>query len=112
MISILIYNQRLYIIINRRVKMYGLLTYPLDVIKTNRILQTNLAKEGADSIPRELSVLYEKGAFSKGLFRGILPVFAISWLPIVTGSQNFLFSLGFGSIFGSILMNPLNILSV
>ena len=57
--------------------MYSLLTYPLDVIKTNRILQTSLAKEGADSVPRELSVLYEKGAFSKGLFRGILPIMAV-----------------------------------
>ena len=92
--------------------MYGLLTYPLDVIKTNRILQTSLAKEGADSIPRELSVLYEKGAFAKGLYRGFLPVMAISLFPSISGNQNFIWGMGFGSIFGSILINPLNILSV
>jgi hypothetical protein len=40
---------------------FPLLTYPLDIIKTNRILQTSLAKEGAESIPREFLALYEKG---------------------------------------------------
>lgn len=52
--------------------MYSFLTYPLDVIKTNRILQTNLSKEGADSIPRELSILFEKGQFQRGLYRGFV----------------------------------------
>ena len=52
--------------------MYTALTYPLDVIKTNRILQTTLTKEGAESIPKEFLVLYEKGGLSRGLFRGFL----------------------------------------
>lgn len=56
--------------------MYTFLTYPLDVIKTNRILQTNLAKEGAERIPRELLSLYAKGSFQHGLFRGFLYVYA------------------------------------
>jgi hypothetical protein len=43
--------------------MYAALTYPLDVIKTNRILQTSLAKEGGESLPRELATLFEKGGF-------------------------------------------------
>ena len=42
---------------------FALLTYPLDIIKTNRILQTSLSKEGGESLPRELSTLFEKGAF-------------------------------------------------
>ena len=41
--------------------MYSVLTYPLDIIKTNRILQTSLSKEGAESIPKEFTALYEKG---------------------------------------------------
>lgn len=52
--------------------MYALLTYPLDIIKTNRILQTSLSKEGAESIPKEFTALYEKGGLNRGLFRGLL----------------------------------------
>lgn len=48
------------------------LTYPLDVIKTNRILQTSLSKEGAENIPKEFLALYEKGGLNRGLFRGLL----------------------------------------
>ena len=48
-----------------------MLTYPLDIIKTNRILQTSLSREGAESIPREFTALYEKGGLSRGLFRGL-----------------------------------------
>lgn len=50
--------------------MYSILTYPLDIIKTNRILQTSLSKEGAESIPKEFIALYEKGGLQRGLFRG------------------------------------------
>jgi Mitochondrial carrier protein len=52
--------------------MYTVLTYPLDIIKTNRILQTSLSKEGAESIPKEFTALYEKGGLHRGLFRGLL----------------------------------------
>jgi hypothetical protein len=54
------------------------LTYPLDVIKTNRIIQTSLSREGAESIPKEFLALYEKGALSRGLYRGLLPGLAAS----------------------------------
>lgn len=53
--------------------MYSCLTYPLEVIKTNRILQTSLAKEGAERIPREILSLQEKGNLYRGLFRGFAP---------------------------------------
>jgi hypothetical protein len=52
--------------------MYSALSYPLDIIKTNRILQTSLSKENAESIPREFTALYEKGGLSRGLFRGFV----------------------------------------
>lgn len=52
--------------------MYAFLTYPLEVIKTNRILNTSLAREGGESIPRELVALYERGGLTRGLFRGLL----------------------------------------
>ena len=41
--------------------MYSLITYPLDVIKTNRILASSLSKEGGETIPKEFVVLFEKG---------------------------------------------------
>jgi len=50
--------------------MFAYITYPLDVIKTNRILQTSLAKEGAERIPREILSLQERGNVYNGLFRG------------------------------------------
>ena len=50
--------------------MMQFLLYPLDVIKTNRIVQSNLAKEGVESIPREFFALYEKGGLQLGAMRG------------------------------------------
>ena len=50
--------------------MYGFLTYPFDVIKTNRILGTSLSKEGGESITREAVNLFERGEFRRGLYRG------------------------------------------
>ena len=52
--------------------MLSILTYPLDVIKTNRILQTPLTKECGESIPREFNALYARGGLSTGLYRGFL----------------------------------------
>ena len=55
--------------------MYQFLTYPLDVIKTNRILGTPLAKEAGEAIPKEFLTLYELGMFRTGLYRGFAPFF-------------------------------------
>ena len=49
---------------------YQFLTYPLDVIKTNRIVQSSLAKEGVESVPREFMALYDKGGLQLGAMRG------------------------------------------
>lgn len=50
--------------------LYQVLTYPLDVIKTNRILETSLAKQGVESTLREYVGLFDKGGFQLGLMRG------------------------------------------
>jgi hypothetical protein len=89
---------------------FPLLTYPLDIIKTNRILQTSLAKEGAESIPKEFLALYEKGGMKQGLYRGFLIGFLAASLqgPISGDAKT-------GALAGlalSVLTNPLNILQV
>jgi hypothetical protein len=58
--------------------MLALLTYPFDVIKTNRILNTPLSKEAGHNMGREFVSLYEQGGLSRGAFRGMsLPILAI-----------------------------------
>ena len=56
--------------------MLTLLATPFDVIKTNRILETSLAKEAKNDLGRELSTLYEHGGLQKGLFRDFSVTFA------------------------------------
>ena len=85
--------------------MYALLTYPLDVIKTNRILQTSLSKEGQESIPRELVALYERGGFQRGAFRGFLMgvIAAFAYQPM---TENYLRTGFLGSLGATALINP------
>lgn len=89
---------------------FPLLTYPLDIIKTNRILQTSIAKESAESIPREFLALYEKGGMKQGLYRGFLIGFLAASLqgPLSNDGRS-------GTVAGlalSVITNPLNILQV
>ena len=49
--------------------MYSFITYPLDVIKTNRILETALSKE--NSVSKEFVALYENAGLQKGVMRGL-----------------------------------------
>ena len=51
--------------------MLHLLTYPLDVMKTNRILQTNLALECEEFAPKEIVALFERGGLRHGAMRGL-----------------------------------------
>ncbi len=89
--------------------MYSVLTYPLDIIKTNRILQTSLSKEGAESIPKEFTALYEKGGLSRGLFRG----FVIAYLAAFSQGQLTNPATGaVGAIAVTTICNPLSILNV
>lgn len=83
--------------------MYSVLTYPLDIIKTNRILQTSLSREGAESIPKEFTALYEKGGLSRGLFRGLFAAY------LAANIQGILSNPHTGSLGGiglSIICNP------
>ena len=89
---------------------FPLLTYPLDIIKTNRILQTSIAKEGAESIPREFLALYEKGGLKQGLYRGFLIGFLAASIqgPFSNDAQ----SSAVAGLALSVITNPLNILQV
>ena len=51
--------------------MLHVLTYPLDVMKTNRILQTNLAVECEEFAPKEIVALFERGGLQHGAMRGL-----------------------------------------
>lgn len=53
--------------------MYNFITYPFDVIKTNRIVGSTFAKEATENLPREIIALHEHGELSRGLYRGLLP---------------------------------------
>ena len=57
--------------------LYHLLTYPLDVIKTNRILESKLVPQQVQAIPREAVEIFERGGLQKGLMRGMMMSMAI-----------------------------------
>ena len=42
--------------------MYQFIAYPLDVVKTNRIIGSQISKEAGENLPREMLTLYERGA--------------------------------------------------
>ena len=88
--------------------MYSVLTYPLDIIKTNRILQTSLSKEGAESIPKEFTALYEKGGLNRGLFRGLIVGYLAAQMQTPVSSSTGLL----GAVGISVLTNPFSILQV
>ena len=91
--------------------MFALLTYPMDVIKTNRILQTTLSRENGESLNREFLSLYEKGGLQKGLYRGFLLAF------LAANAQGPLYNSrpqgdAFLGILFTLIHNPLQILQV
>jgi hypothetical protein len=90
--------------------MFGIITYPFDVIKTNRILQTSFSKEAGESLPREFTSLHERGGLAKGLFRGVVPtlfMFANLHEHAIRPEAQFII----GS-FATIAYNPLAIMQV
>ena len=54
--------------------MFFLYGNPLDVIKTNRMVQSEFSKAAGDNLATELALLWERGAFRNGVFRGVVPV--------------------------------------
>ena len=93
--------------------MYGVLSYPLDVIKTNRILDTPLAREAGQSLPKEFLALHERGALRNGLYRAYLPYLMMS--PIAhkmyqhtQSGDSLTMALAIGA--GTVMMNPFSVL--
>ena len=54
------------------------IAFPLDVVKTNRILNTSFNKECGENLGRELMTLFERGQFRSGLYRGFIPFLMIT----------------------------------
>ena len=54
--------------------MYAFLTYPLDVVKTNRIVGSQVTREAGENLPRELVSVYERGTMQTGFYRGLAPL--------------------------------------
>ena len=56
--------------------LYSSITYALDVIKTNRILENPLVERASANIADELGSLHDVGRFRDGLYRGFIPFIA------------------------------------
>ena len=56
--------------------MFSLYGNALDVVKTNRIVQNEFSKTAGDNLANEMALLWERGAFRNGLFRGMVPLIA------------------------------------
>lgn len=88
--------------------MYGVLSYPLDVIKVNRIVQSSFAKENGENLPRELVSLYERGLVEKGLYRGL--VFGFLFAVVSASTSSILPASITAGVLGSVVGNPFAIL--
>ena len=83
--------------------------YPLDVVKTNRIVNSSLAKEGVESVPRELMALHAKGGLATGsLFRGASMSIGLAAVYTHCSSQ----SLSLSVPLITALQQPFNVLQV
>ena len=87
--------------------MYQFLTYPLDVIKTNRIVNSPLTKGAGENLPREFVALYERGAVGQGLYRGLLPGLGATffWKEVANQSRNGLPVVTL--LLGTLTLNPI-----
>lgn len=92
--------------------MYTFLAYPLDVIKTNRILLTSFSKKGGESIPKELVALYERGPFYKELYRGFLFYFLASSVEATLSATTQTYKKLMYGIVATAIANPLNVFLV
>ena len=89
--------------------MYQYIAYPLEVAKTNRILNTNFNKECSENLGKELVAMYERGSFRNGAYRGMLPLFGITAIYNTCGG--FKFDVGGLSLVAcTTLAQPLNTL--
>ena len=51
----------------------------LNVVATNRIVQNEFSQTAGENIANEVSLLWERGSFRHGIFRGLAPVFACTF---------------------------------
>ena len=91
--------------------MFTCLTYPLQVISTNRIVGSSLTKEAGENLPKEFLKLYERGEMKRGLFRGFLPTLAFGFCWSETGYQTVLHYPVFCIAAGTTLFNSLQVMS-
>ena len=68
---------------------YQYIAYPFDVVKTNRIINSNFNKECGENLGRELVTLYERGSFRNGAYRGMAPLFGITVINNMFGGFQF-----------------------
>ena len=88
--------------------MYSYLTHPLDVIKTNRIMGSQISKEAGENLPREMLALYERGMMQGGLYRGLAPAFGLGIFWKIQGEEMGLNRFPLISLLvGTLLLNPL-----
>lgn len=87
--------------------MYQYIAYPLDVAKTNRILNTSFNKECGENLGKELVAMYERGQFRNGSFRGVLPLLGITAFYNIAGANSF-DPTGVKLLIGTTLCQPLN----
>ena len=88
--------------------MYSYLTHPLDVIKTNRIVGSQISKEAGENLPREILALYERGMMQGGLYRGLAPAFGIGILwKMPTEEVGLQRYPAISLLIGTLLLNPL-----
>ena len=98
--------------------MFGIVSYPFDVIKTNRIVQSAFSKEATENLPREVVALHERGAVQKGLMRGFWPYYASTLaIPLATAllapanMPAAAYTLLAGTVVGSFIQQPFLALS-
>ena len=62
---------------------FPLIAYPLEVVKTNRIVQMQSQSINAtEELSRDLLKLAERTSLKEGLFRGALPILPITFFEM------------------------------
>ena len=86
---------------------WELFSYPLQVITTNRIVESQLSKQGANSLSRELNILTSEGLNNRGLARGLLPFLLYEFgSPLVARGDTVI------AAAGAVAFNPFSIMAV
>ena len=88
--------------------MFHFLTYPLDVIKTNRILETTVAKETGEFAPAELAAIFERGGLQYGAMRGLVMSMIVASSQRMSPIQDVMVAIPTLSL----AQNPFNLLMV